>query len=75
MVEFLFLDLDDTIFDFLGAYKKSFPGEKNMSEPKITKNVLSLKKDKKTLDKLTDLWYNKNVKRVATYRKRKELIL
>lgn len=40
------LDLDDTIFDFLGAYQKSFPGEKNMSEPKITKNVLSLRKDK-----------------------------
>jgi FMN phosphatase YigB (HAD superfamily) len=41
------LDLDDTIFDFLGAYKAAFPGEKNMQEPKITKNVLSLKRDKK----------------------------
>ena len=40
------LDLDDTIFDFLGAYKEMFPGEKNMQEAKITKNVLSLRKDK-----------------------------
>lgn len=40
------LDLDDTIFDFLGAYREAFPGEKNMTEPKITKNVLSLKRDK-----------------------------
>ena len=36
-------DLDDTIFDFLGAYKEMFPGEKNMQEAKITKNVLSLR--------------------------------
>ena len=41
------LDLDDTIFDFLGAYKELFPGEKNLREPKITKNVWSLRKDKK----------------------------
>ena len=40
------LDLDDTIFDFLGAYKEMFPGEKNMQEAKITKNVLSLRRDK-----------------------------
>lgn len=40
------LDLDDTIFDFLGAYREMFPGEKNMQEAKITKNVLSLRKDK-----------------------------
>ena len=40
------LDLDDTVFDFLGAYKDVFPGEKNMQEAKITKNVLSLRKDK-----------------------------
>ena len=37
------LDLDDTIFDFLGAYREAFPGERNMEEPRITKNVLSLK--------------------------------
>ena len=40
------LDLDDTVFDFLGAYREAFPGENNMKEPKITKNVLSLKRDK-----------------------------
>lgn len=40
------LDLDDTVFDFLGAYRDVFPGEKNMQEAKITKNVLSLRKDK-----------------------------
>lgn len=46
------LDLDDTIFDFLGAYQEAFPGEKNLKEPKITKNVLSLKKDKKFWEEL-----------------------
>lgn len=40
------LDLDDTVFDFLGAYKEAFPGPNNMKEPRITKNVLSLKRDK-----------------------------
>ena len=40
------LDLDDTIFDFLGAYQEAFPGEKNMQGPKITKNVYNLKKNK-----------------------------
>lgn len=40
------LDLDDTVFDFLGAYKAAFPGPKNMEEPRITKNVVSLKRDK-----------------------------
>lgn len=46
------LDLDDTIFDFIGAYREMFPGDKNMTEPKITKNVLSLKKDKKFWESL-----------------------
>ena len=46
------LDLDDTIFDFLGAYREAFPGERNMEEPKITKNVLSLKRDKKFWENL-----------------------
>ena len=32
------------------------------------------KKSKKTLDKPQPLWYNKDTKRVATYRQRKELI-
>jgi hypothetical protein len=35
----------------------------------------TLKKLKKGLDKPPTLWYNKSVKRVATYRQRKELIL
>ena len=26
------LDLDDTIFDFLGAYKEAFPGAKNQEK-------------------------------------------
>lgn len=46
------LDLDDTIFDFLGAYKEMFPGEKNMQEAKITKNVLSLRRDKRFWENL-----------------------
>ena len=45
------IDLDDTIFDFLGAYRQNFPGEINMTEPKITKNVLALRKNK-------DFWEN-----------------
>lgn len=46
------LDLDDTIFDFLGAYQEAFPGERNMKEPRITKNVRSLKRDKKFWENL-----------------------
>lgn len=41
------LDLDDTIFDFLGAYQEAFPGDKNMIGYNITKNVNTLKKNKK----------------------------
>ena len=41
------LDLDDTIFDFIGAYRNLFPGDKDLKEPIITKNVLSLRRDKK----------------------------
>ena len=40
------LDLDDTIFDFLGAYKEAFPGEKNMINSNIDKNVFSLGKSR-----------------------------
>ena len=43
----LALDLDDTIFDFIGAYRNLFPGDKDLKEPSITKNVLSLRRDKK----------------------------
>lgn len=41
------LDLDDTIFDFIGAYRNLFPRDKDLKEPSITKNVLSLRRDKK----------------------------
>lgn len=40
------LDLDDTIFDFLGAYQEMFPGKKNLINSKITKNVFRLRRDK-----------------------------
>ena len=46
------LDLDDTIFDFLGAYKAAFPGEKNMINSNIDKNVFSLRKNKKFWENL-----------------------
>lgn len=40
------LDLDDTIFDFLGTYQEMFPGEINLTNKKITKNVYNLRKNK-----------------------------
>lgn len=46
------LDLDDTIFDFLGAYQAMFPGERNMIGSIITQNVISLRKDKKFWENL-----------------------
>lgn len=46
------LDLDDTIFDFLGAYQAMFPGERNMISSIITQNVISLRKDKKFWENL-----------------------
>ncbi len=46
------LDLDDTIFDFLGAYQEVFPGEKNLMSSNITKNVCKLKKDKRFWENL-----------------------
>jgi FMN phosphatase YigB (HAD superfamily) len=46
------LDLDDTIFDFLGAYQEAFPGERNMINSNIDKNVLSLRKNKKFWENL-----------------------
>lgn len=41
------LDLDDTVFDFLGAYQEAFPGETNMVKPHIDRNVFALRKNKK----------------------------
>ena len=46
------LDLDDTVFDFLGAYQEAFPGERNMLNSNIDKNVLSLRKNKKFWENL-----------------------
>jgi FMN phosphatase YigB (HAD superfamily) len=46
------LDLDDTVFDFLGAYREAFPGERNMINSNIDKNVLSLRKNKKFWENL-----------------------
>ena len=46
------LDLDDTVFDFIGAYRDAFPGERNMIESNITKNVVSLRKDKRFWESL-----------------------
>jgi FMN phosphatase YigB (HAD superfamily) len=46
------LDLDDTIFDFLGAYQATFPGKKNLINSKITRNVFRLKRDKKFWENL-----------------------
>ena len=46
------LDLDDTIFDFLGAYKEAFPGERNMINSNIDKNVFALRKNKKFWENL-----------------------
>lgn len=46
------LDLDDTVFDFLGAYREAFPGERNMINSNIDKNVLSLRRNKKFWENL-----------------------
>lgn len=43
------LDLDDTVFDFYGAYDNRFPGQR--TEVTITKNVFKLRHDK-------DFWEN-----------------
>ena len=40
------LDLDDTVFDFINAYCKLFPGKLNLQDVNITKNVFSLRKNK-----------------------------
>jgi len=46
------LDLDDTIFDFIGAYQEVFPGEENLVSSTITKNVSKLRKDRKFWENL-----------------------
>ena len=46
------LDLDDTIFEFFNPYKERFPGDKNMIESKINKNVFSLRKNKQFWENL-----------------------
>ena len=44
-------DIDDTIVDFLGHYKKYFPKESDMISKNITKNVYKLRYNK-------DFWEN-----------------
>lgn len=46
------LDLDDTIFQFIKPYQELFPGEDNMTNIKMTKNVYSLRKNKKFWENL-----------------------
>lgn len=46
------LDLDDTVFGFFEAYQKRFPGEKNMVNDTITKNVNKLRHDKEFWENL-----------------------
>lgn len=40
------LDIDDTILKWFDAYKKRFPGEKNLMQHIITKNVRKLLYDR-----------------------------
>jgi FMN phosphatase YigB (HAD superfamily) len=46
------LDLDDTIFDFWGAYKALFPRESDLVEHVITRNVVSLRYNKEFWENL-----------------------
>ena len=46
------LDLDDTVFGFFEAYQQRFPGEHNMVNATITKNVNSLRHDKQFWENL-----------------------
>ena len=46
------LDLDDTILDFWGAYTRRFPGERNLINSVITKNVRKLQYDKEFWENL-----------------------
>lgn len=46
------LDIDDTILDFLGYYQQFYPGERNMLEVNITKNVNLLRKNKQFWENL-----------------------
>lgn len=45
------IDLDDTIFDFLGFYKQYYPKDSDMISKNITKNVYKLRNNK-------DFWEN-----------------
>lgn len=40
------IDIDDTLSSFYDSYQKLFPGEKNMRNEVITKNVYSLRNNK-----------------------------
>lgn len=41
------IDIDDTLSSFYDSYQKLFPGERNMRNEVITKNVYSLRNNKK----------------------------
>lgn len=47
------LDLDDTIFDFWGAYRVLFPRKSDLVEHVITRNVVSLRYNKKFWENLS----------------------
>lgn len=47
------LDLDDTIFDFWGAYRTLFPKKSDLVEHVITRNVVSLRYNKKFWENLS----------------------
>lgn len=47
------LDLDDTIFDFWGAYRTLFPRKSDLVEHVITRNVVSLRYNKKFWENLS----------------------
>lgn len=46
------LDLDDTIFDFWGAYRTLFPRKSDLVEHVITRNVVNLRYNKKFWENL-----------------------
>jgi len=46
------IDLDDTIFDFLGYYKQWFPKETDMISKSISKNVYKLKNNREFWENL-----------------------
>jgi hypothetical protein len=46
------LDVDDTLVDFMGAYKRLFPGDQNLVDRIITRNVRKLQYNKEFWENL-----------------------